>query len=61
MGQKRLEHARKKIDQIIKTGANIVVTYCQNCLSQLGDLQAGDDLPIQVKSVIELVVESIET
>lgn len=60
IGQKRLEHARKKIDQIIKTGANVVATSCQNCLSQLDDLQAGNDLPIQVKSVIELVVESIE-
>jgi Fe-S oxidoreductase len=60
MGQKRLEHAAAKRDQIIRSGASIVATSCQNCLSQLGDLQSRYDMPIEVKSVIELVVESME-
>jgi Fe-S oxidoreductase len=60
MGQKRLEHSTAKRDQIIRSGASIVATSCQNCLSQLGDLQSRYDMPIEVKSVIELVVESME-
>jgi Fe-S oxidoreductase len=60
MGQKKLEHAIAKRDQIIRSGANIIATSCQNCLSQLGDLQSRYDMPVEVKSVIELVVESIE-
>jgi Fe-S oxidoreductase len=60
MGRKRLEHARVKHDQIVRTGATIVTTSCQNCLSQLQDLQARYSMPVEVKSVIELVVESIE-
>ncbi len=60
MGQKRLEHARSKRDQILRTGASILTTSCQNCLSQLHDLQARYDMPVKVRSVIELMVESIE-
>jgi Fe-S oxidoreductase len=60
MGTKRLEHARTKHDQILRSGATIVTTSCQNCLSQLQDLQARYSMPVQVKSVIELLVEAIE-
>lgn len=61
MGRKRLEHSRIKHDQIMKTGASIVATSCQNCLSQLSDLQARYDMPVQVKSVMELLVEAMES
>lgn len=60
MGSKRLEHAEKKRDQILATGADILTTCCQNCLSQLEDLKSRYNMPIQVKSVIELLVESME-
>ena len=60
MGRKRLEHARLKHDQIMKTGATIIATSCQNCLSQLTDLQARYEMPLQVKSVVELLVEAME-
>jgi Fe-S oxidoreductase len=60
IGKNRLERARPKHDQIIRTGARVVTTSCQNCLSQLSDLQGRYDMPVQVKSVIELLVESIE-
>ena len=60
MGKKRLEHARMKHNQIMSTGAKIIATSCQNCLSQLGDLQARYSMPVEVKSVIELLVESME-
>lgn len=60
MGQKRLEHARFKRDQILRTGADVLATCCQNCLSQLVDLRDRYDIPVEVKSVIELLVESME-
>jgi heterodisulfide reductase subunit C len=43
-----------------RRGAEILATCCQNCLSHLEDLQARYDMPLKVKSVIELLVESIE-
>ncbi len=49
-----------KHDQIMKTGATIVATSCQNCLSQLNDLQSRYKMPVQVKSVVELLVEAME-
>jgi len=61
MGQKRLEHARRKHDQIMNTGAKILATCCQNCLSQLTDLKDRYEMPVEVKSVIELLVESMES
>ncbi|MGC8604360.1 MAG: (Fe-S)-binding protein, partial [Desulfomonilaceae bacterium] len=61
MGSKRLEHSILKRDQILNTGAEILTTACQNCLTQLGDLQARYNMPVQIKSVIELVVEAIES
>lgn len=61
MGTKRLEHARRKHDQIMDTGAKILATCCQNCLSQLTDLKDRYDMPVEVKSVIELLVDSTES
>jgi len=60
MGTKKLEHAKLKRDQILKTGASIVATSCQNCLSQLSDLQTRYDMPVKIRSVVELVVQSME-
>lgn len=59
-GQKRFEHARLKRDQILRTGADILATSCQNCLSQLDDLRSRYDMAVEVKSVIELLVEAVE-
>ncbi|MGO8881580.1 MAG: (Fe-S)-binding protein [Desulfomonilaceae bacterium] len=60
MGSKRLEHAMWKRDQILKTGADILTTSCQNCLSQLGDMQSRYNMPVEIKSVMELVIEAVE-
>jgi len=60
MGTKKIEHAARKRDQILATGVEILATCCQNCLSQLSDLQSRYKMPVEVKSVIELLVESIE-
>jgi Fe-S oxidoreductase len=60
MGQKRLEFGKAKADQIKATGATMVSTSCQMCHAQLSDIQAHYELPVQNKTVIELVMESLE-
>lgn len=60
MGKKRLENAKGKRDQIVATGADVVSSSCQACLAQLGDMKVYYDLPVEIKSVIELVVESLK-
>jgi len=49
-----------KHDQIMSTGASILVTSCQNGLSQFADLKARYEPPLEVKSVIELLVDAME-
>lgn len=60
MAKKRLEHGLRKYQQIMNTGADILTTCCQNCLHQFNDLQSRYEMPVQVKSVIELVAEAME-
>lgn len=59
MGRKRLENAHQKHDQILQTGAAIVTTSCQACLAQLNDIVTFYNMTVKVKSVMELVVESL--
>ena len=56
--QERVFYARKKIDQIKRTGAEMVVVPCHSCHGQLNNLKKEynmDDL--QVKYLWELVSE----
>lgn len=59
MGQKRLEFARAIQEEILQSGANIVATSCQMCLAQLNDMQEHYDMPVKMKSVMELVMDSL--
>jgi Fe-S oxidoreductase len=59
LGKRRLENARRKYDQMMRTGAEILTTGCQNCLSQLDDLKAYYKIPMEVKSVMELLSDCI--
>ncbi len=61
MGRKKLQFAKGKRDQIEATGAQIVSTSCQGCLAQLIDIRDFYQLPVEVKSVIELVVQAMES
>jgi Fe-S oxidoreductase len=60
MGQKRMEAAKLKQRQILETGAAIVSTSCQNCLSQIQDIRDKYDMHVEVKSVMELVVAALD-
>jgi Fe-S oxidoreductase len=58
-GQTRIKMGKVKADQIRKTGARIVATGCFNCMTQIRDLNKAYDLGIKVKSIVELVAESL--
>jgi Fe-S oxidoreductase len=58
-GQKRILAGKAKADQIRKTGARVVVTNCYNCMTQIRELSKAYDLDVEVKSIVELVADSL--
>jgi Fe-S oxidoreductase len=58
-GKIRVTAGKKKAEQIRQTGAKIVATNCFNCMTQIRDLNKAYDLGIEVKSIVELVSESL--
>jgi Fe-S oxidoreductase len=55
----RLKAGKLKAEQIRQTGARIVVTSCDNCRHQIGELSDHYGLNIRVTSLSELVVEAL--
>jgi Fe-S oxidoreductase len=55
----RIKSAKPKKEQIVKTGAKIVVTACENCASQLKVIDAGYGLGVEVKYLTALVCENL--
>ena len=58
-GKIRVTAGKKKAEQIRQTGAKIVATNCFNCMTQIRDLSKTYELGIEVKSIVELVSESL--
>lgn len=58
-GKIRATMGKAKAEQIRKTGAKIVVTGCFNCKTQIRDIGQNYDLGIEVKSIVEVVADSI--
>jgi Fe-S oxidoreductase len=58
-GKLRIAVGKKKAEQIRQTGAKIVATNCFNCMTQIRDLSKAYELGIEVKSIVELVSESL--
>jgi Fe-S oxidoreductase len=58
-GQLRIRMGKKKAEQIRQTGARVVATNCFNCMTQIRDLNKAYELNIEVKSIVELVAESL--
>ena len=57
--KRRLEAGRIKADQIRKTGADIVVAPCHNCIDQLNELNREYDLKVEIKTVSEVVADAL--
>ncbi|MCP4200173.1 MAG: response regulator [Proteobacteria bacterium] len=55
----RLKSGKVKVDQLVATGAKIVVTSCHNCVDGLGDLIKHYELDMEVKQLVDLVAEAL--
>ena len=56
---RRIEVGKIKADQIIKTGAEVVITLCHNCVDQLTQLNHFYKLNVEIKSVAEVVADAL--
>jgi Fe-S oxidoreductase len=57
--ERRMKIARLKADQIVATGAKVVVTPCHNCVDQLSQINVVFKLGIQIKTVAEVVADAL--
>jgi len=55
----RIKTGKAKRDQIVATGARVVVSACENCILQLNTIRGGYDMDIEVRSLTELVSEHL--
>jgi Fe-S oxidoreductase len=59
-GNLRTTMGMKKAEQIRQTGAKILVTNCFNCMTQIQNLKKAYDLDIEVRSIVEVVAQSLK-
>ena len=59
-GKIRMEMGKVKAEQIENAGVKIVATNCYNCRTQISELNNKYKLGIKVKSIVELVADSIK-
>jgi Fe-S oxidoreductase len=55
----RIKTGKPKKEQIVKTGAKIVVSACENCVTQLQTINSGYDLGVEVKYLTEIVCDNL--
>lgn len=56
----RMKSARVKADQMKATGASMVCTMCENCRSQLTDLNEHYNLGMKVESLTDLAARALQ-
>jgi Fe-S oxidoreductase len=57
----RIKSGRPKKNQIVNTGAKIVISACENCVMQLQTIKSGYNLDVEVKYLTEFVCENMVT
>lgn len=57
--KERVAAGKTKADQILATGAEIVVTSCHNCLDQLDEIKRHYKLDVKIQNLSELVAAAI--
>ncbi len=55
----RIKTGKAKRDQIVATGAKVVVTACENCVTQLQTIKSGYNLDVDIKYLSEIVEENL--
>jgi len=56
----RLKSGEKKVEQIRKTGAKVLVTPCENCRLQIELLNEKNNLGIRISSMMDMVVSAMD-
>jgi Fe-S oxidoreductase len=59
MFETRMQGGWPKVEQIRSTGAEWVITACENCKTQLEDLNEHYQLGIEIKGVIDLIADAL--
>ena len=61
MGEKefRMKSSRVKVDQVKATGAKVLCTACENCHTQLSDLNEHYDVGVKVEFLSELLANAL--
>lgn len=57
--RRRMESGKVKAEQIKATGAKMVIVPCHNCYDQIKDLNKEYNLGIEVKSLKEVITETM--
>ena len=55
----RMQAGKMKAEQVKRTGASLVITSCDNCRQQIGDLSEHYGLNVEASSVSELAVKAL--
>jgi Fe-S oxidoreductase len=55
----RMQAGKLKAEQVQHTGASLVITSCDNCRQQIGDLSEHYGLNVEASSVSELAVKAL--
>ena len=55
----RMKSSRVKADQVKETGAGILVTACENCHSQLSDLNDHYKMNVEVKFLSSMIADAL--
>jgi len=56
----RMQAGKMKAEQVKQTGASLVITSCDNCRLQIGDLSQHYGLNVEASSVSELAVKALK-
>lgn len=56
---RRMKIAEIKANQIVKTGAKVVVTPCHNCVDQLSQINFHFKLGVEIKTIAEVVADAL--
>jgi len=59
MKEVRIQAGQPKVEQIRQTRAQWVITACENCKTQLRDLNEHYELGIEVKGVVALIADAL--
>lgn len=59
MKEVRMKAGQPKVEQIRRSGAQWVVTACENCKTQLGDLNEHHELGVEIRGIVDLVADAL--